>query len=58
MNIAKEVLVHRKEGTIILENIGDNKVRFVQNRKKVATIPLFSAVALCHDLFSKGWRLS
>ena len=54
----KEVLVHRKEGTIVLENIGNEKVRFTENRKFIATIPMFSALAMCNDLLAKGWRLS
>lgn len=58
MSILKEVLVHRKEGTIILENIGNDKVRFTENRKLIATIPMFTALALCNDLFTQGWRLS
>lgn len=54
----KEVLVHRHEGTIVLENIGNDKVRFTENRRFIATIPLFSAVVMCNDLVTKGWRLS
>lgn len=58
MSIAKEVLVHPKKGVVTLENIGNGKVRYTENRKLIAMIPMSSALSLCHDLFANGWRVS
>lgn len=58
MFVVKEVLVKRKKGTVILENIGNDKVRFTENRKLIATIPLAKAISLYHALIRAGWQVS